>query len=538
MNNTRPFSLWTLLLANAVLTALLGFWLAAYPRALLSLFPAAVKPESLALLQAIGVLLFGAGLSLWTLVDVRRTDVLSRVAQVVAVALVSTWIVLLMISMGAELGVLSFTMMGLILICLGVWAVLSKRFGDGPGAFDPAGGSAAQEERRRLARDLHDSIKQQLFSIKLSSAAAEERWERDQGGARAALADVRRSAHAAMVEMQALLTQLRPEPLAAAGLVDALREQCEALGYRTGARVDFEVGDLPPDDRLPASAQENLFRIAQEALSNVARHARAGTVRVRLATVGEALGLSIQDDGQGFDREAPSSGVGLRNMRERVELLGGALEIDSAPGSGTRLSASIPLTSPASEEAAGEYPFLIKLALLLAFVGLFIEPQQSFWVALGLCFVVQGSLKVYRAEKSWGDSRVEIRRLYHQQLFFIAALHFWWAFAGIPQPPADKMSWLDRILTMWGYAPWLIAPVAGGLACWAAWRFLRLRRVRSTKEPLHNPWLFAALLGLFLVSIPCLWLADPATIAILASKLASALYVAWVLRPLAIEAES
>jgi len=94
------------------------------------------------------------------------------------------------------------------------------------GLLQQIGEAAAQEERNRLARDLHDSIKQQLFSINVGTAAAQERWERDPEGARKALADVRRSAREAMVEMQAMLHQLRPEALGTAGLIEALREQC------------------------------------------------------------------------------------------------------------------------------------------------------------------------------------------------------------------------------------------------------------------------------------------------------------------------
>jgi signal transduction histidine kinase len=205
--------------------------------------------------------------------------------------------------------------------------------------------AAAQEERNRLARDLHDSIKQQLFSINVGTATAQERWERDPDGARKALADVRRSAREALVEMQAMLHQLRPEALGTAGLIEALREQCEALGYRTGAEVTLELGEPLPDELLPPGAQEALFRIAQEMLSNVARHARARTVKLWLGRLaGEAM-LRIQDDGQGFD-PAAVSGMGLRNLQERAASLHGTLEVVSSPGAGTGLTVRIPLVSP------------------------------------------------------------------------------------------------------------------------------------------------------------------------------------------------
>jgi signal transduction histidine kinase len=211
--------------------------------------------------------------------------------------------------------------------------------------------AAVQEERNRLARDLHDSIKQQIFGIHVSAAAVQARWESDPEGARKALADVRRSAHEAMVEMQAMLHQLRPEALGTAGLIEALREQCEALGYRTGAEVALELGDPIPDDRLPPGAQQTLFRIAQEALTNVARHARAHQVRVRLGCEEEAVRLQVEDDGQGFDPGKQTAGMGLRNLRERTESLSGHLEVASAPGEGTRISIRVPF-APAAAPAS------------------------------------------------------------------------------------------------------------------------------------------------------------------------------------------
>jgi signal transduction histidine kinase len=213
--------------------------------------------------------------------------------------------------------------------------------------------SAAQEERNRLARDLHDSIKQQLFSINVGTAAVQERWESDPEGARKALTDVRRSAHEAMVEMQAMLHQLRPEALSTVGLIEALREQCEAQGYRTGAEVTLTLGEPIPDDRMPPGAQDTLFRIGQEMLANAARHARARHVRLWLGRQGDAVTLAVEDDGQGFDSTAPASGMGLRNLKERAVSLGGSLEITSRLGAGTRAQVWAPLTPVAAVSARG-----------------------------------------------------------------------------------------------------------------------------------------------------------------------------------------
>lgn len=219
--------------------------------------------------------------------------------------------------------------------------------------------AAAQEERNRLARDLHDSIKQQIFSMSVSAAAASARWDHDLEGARAALADVRHNAQAAMVEMNAMLQQLRPAPLENVGLIEALREQCEALAYRTGAQVSTEFGPLPPEDWLPLGAQTSIFRIAQEALANVARHARATRVKLRLDLEGDEneamLVLTIADDGQGFDPRSPHSGMGLKNMRERAQALGGRLTEDSTPGEGTLIQARIPLLQTEREAPAEDF---------------------------------------------------------------------------------------------------------------------------------------------------------------------------------------
>lgn len=205
--------------------------------------------------------------------------------------------------------------------------------------------AAVQEERSRLARDLHDAVKQQLFSINLSAAAVCERIDTDRAGALAALADVQQGAQAALAEINVLLRQLSPVPLATTGLLEALREQCEALGYRTGATVQQHFGSLPGADKLPLGAQETLYRITQEAFSNIARHARARNVSLALELVDEeaVVALVIQDDGQGFVVQEITSGMGLLNMQERTEQLYGQVEIQSAPDAGTTIRVTIPL---------------------------------------------------------------------------------------------------------------------------------------------------------------------------------------------------
>jgi signal transduction histidine kinase len=270
--------------------------------------------------------------------------------------------------------------------------------------------AAAQEERNRLARDLHDSIKQQLFSINVGAAAAQERWDRDPEGARKSLADVRRSAREAMVEMQAMLHQLRPEALGIAGLIEALREQCEALGYRSGAEVTLELGEPVPEDRMPPGAPETLFRMAQEMLANVARHARARNVRLWLGRQDENMVLRIEDNGQGFDpAEAP--GMGLRNLRERAESMRGKLEVSSAPGAGTQASVWVPLSSlplrsnrPLAREIHRERRVLVPaVVIILLFLGTgSMGPRstsffQGFAMAYFLFKALGSGIRVYEA---------------------------------------------------------------------------------------------------------------------------------------------
>jgi len=264
--------------------------------------------------------------------------------------------------------------------------------------------AAAQEERNRLARDLHDSIKQQLFSINVGTAAAQERWDRDPEGARKSLADVRRSAREAMVEMQAMLHQLRPEALGTAGLIEALREQCEALGYRSGAEVTLELGEPVPDDRMPPGAPETLFRMAQEMLANVARHARARQVRLWLGRRDEDVELRIEDDGQGFDPAAKAAGMGLRNLRERAESMRGKLEIASTPATGTRVAVRAPLiplpvpVEPANLMRAGFLDCVLEAVGLTILVLLCRVPPvkrilyKTIEANMGIPFLVLGAL--------------------------------------------------------------------------------------------------------------------------------------------------
>jgi signal transduction histidine kinase len=201
---------------------------------------------------------------------------------------------------------------------------------------------AALEERQRLARELHDSVSQALFGIALNASTADELFEAQPGEVRGLLKDVLGLAEAALAELQALIFELRPESLEREGLVGALEKQTAAVQARYGLQVHLQAGAEPD---LPRPAKEALYRVAQEALHNTAKHARARQVFVVLEVGASDVRLLVSDDGRGFDphREFPGH-LGLQSMRERATAVGGTLEIESAPGAGTRLRARIPLS--------------------------------------------------------------------------------------------------------------------------------------------------------------------------------------------------
>jgi signal transduction histidine kinase len=201
---------------------------------------------------------------------------------------------------------------------------------------------ARREERARLARDLHDAVKQQLFVIQTAAATAQARLEDDPAGTREALTQVRSAAREATTEMEALLDELQAAPMENTGLIEALKKQCEALALRTGADVRFEPATLPAQGLLPPGAHETIYRVAQEALANVARHARATRVTLSAHTDPGRFELRVADDGQGFDAVTRRSGMGISNMETRAAGIGGRISITSGP-SGTQVLLSVPL---------------------------------------------------------------------------------------------------------------------------------------------------------------------------------------------------
>jgi signal transduction histidine kinase len=251
--------------------------------------------------------------------------------------------------------------------------------------------AAAAEERQKLARDLHDSIKQQIFVTQTSAATAQARFDSDPAGAREAIEAVRQAAREATAEMEALLDQLRAAPVTMAGLADAVRKQCEALAFRSGATVDFEPGELPDDGLLPPGAAQALYRIAQEALSNAGRHARATHVRVELAQIGHKVVLRIHDNGAGFDPNAAPRGMGLANLRARADEILGTLELRSRPGKGTSVNVELPCPEPEAGTSAWREAcvgLISALVILAASIGQYARGNSQ-WLALGGIGLVQ-----------------------------------------------------------------------------------------------------------------------------------------------------
>ncbi|MFI5273365.1 MAG: ATP-binding protein [Ktedonobacterales bacterium] len=212
---------------------------------------------------------------------------------------------------------------------------------------------AQEQERKRIARELHDETSQVLTSLLISLALLEEAVTSDSGRER--IADTRALAHQTLRAVRNLSIDLRPSALDDLGLLPALRWYIKEYQQKVGIEVEFTATGLK--DRLSPEMETAIYRIVQESLTNTAKHAQARKVRVRLAGDGTQVQVHVRDDGDGFDAPAvlktpwQDRGLGLAGMMERASLLGGVVNIISQPGDGTDVDVTIPLIHGVRQEA-------------------------------------------------------------------------------------------------------------------------------------------------------------------------------------------
>ena len=210
-------------------------------------------------------------------------------------------------------------------------AVVNARF------FRQAQAAAVTTERLRLARDLHDSVAQTLYTIQLFGEASSMAYSAGKVDTVIQnLNEIHTMAREATTDLRVLIYELHPPILSEIGLAAALKNRIEAVELRAGIEVELLVEgyrELPPD------VETDLFRIAQEALTNVLKHAQASRVKVQLILADDLVRLIIQDNGKGFELQEPEAnkGIGLHSLRERVQRIGGSIRIETAPGQGTKL---------------------------------------------------------------------------------------------------------------------------------------------------------------------------------------------------------
>ena len=212
---------------------------------------------------------------------------------------------------------------------------------------------ATLEARNRFARDLHDSVKQQVFATSLQIATAHSLLNRDKEATEEHLVQAAELVRQAQKELNVLIHEMRPAALEDKGLAKALQEY--AAKWSEGSEVKSEI-HVRGEQEVPLETEQTVFRIAQEALANVAKHSGASKVELDLIYTPETLTLRVADDGRGFDPvQNPGEGFGLQSMRERAVKRGGRINVESAPGKGTRVTCTVPPDGVSIEK--GERPW-------------------------------------------------------------------------------------------------------------------------------------------------------------------------------------
>ena len=214
--------------------------------------------------------------------------------------------------------------------------------------------TAQEEERRRISRDLHDGLGPSLASIGNRIRASQSLVDTDPDRAKGELGEIARGMKGHVQEVRELIHDLRPLALDQLGLAGAIEQQVARFGHESGVLTSFSKSRNPP---MNAFAEVTVFRVVQECLTNVQKHANASRVEVRLWVADGILTASVRDNGSGFDSgaAAPNStavGMGLLSMQERAELMGGSLSVESSPGTGCHVVLHIPL----EEAKVGTYP--------------------------------------------------------------------------------------------------------------------------------------------------------------------------------------
>ncbi|TDQ40480.1 HAMP domain-containing sensor histidine kinase [Aureibacillus halotolerans] len=205
---------------------------------------------------------------------------------------------------------------------------------------------AVNEERQRLARELHDAVSQQLFAISMMSSALQQTIA-DDSPAQKQIEAVERMAGTAQSEMRALLLHLRPAHLEGKGLVEGLEELLMELHSKQEVDIEWHMGS---PSHIPKGVEDHLFRVSQEALSNILRHSQASKILFKVTTVQKQLRIEIADNGIGFNVEQQrTSSYGLKTMQERIIEVGGVLEIHSLPNKGTTIHIKVPLLAQKGE---------------------------------------------------------------------------------------------------------------------------------------------------------------------------------------------
>jgi len=205
---------------------------------------------------------------------------------------------------------------------------------------------AVLEERNRLARDLHDSAKQQAFAAAAQVSAARALLKDDPEAAATHIEEAERLIYELRQELTSLVQELRPASLEDQGLASAVREYAADWSRQNGI---LHAVRLQGARSLPLEIEQAVFRIVQEALANVARHSQAGSVEIALVYANDEITLTVTDDGRGFDVDGKRSGCGRSSMQERAEALGGKLAVGSVPGKST----SVSCTAPVSDSPGG-----------------------------------------------------------------------------------------------------------------------------------------------------------------------------------------